>query len=223
MWGDAVSTPSWAKQPDDNNQPQPAPGQQYGPPQPAWGQQAPGHQPPPPPGWAQQPEPPKKKNQAAKYGCFGCLGVIGLFVVIAVIAAAVGGSSNSGGSSTTAAAPSGSASASHSTAAKQAAPAKTKTQAPAKPRTVLTESGNGIKDTAKFTVSGDWDLQYSFDCSNFGQSGNFSVYEDYPDGDILTNELAKKGTDVTHEHEGGTHWLKVSSECSWKIKVVDVP
>ncbi|HTJ70074.1 MAG TPA: hypothetical protein VL551_21235 [Actinospica sp.] len=87
---------------------------------------------------------------------------------------------------------------------------------------VLKESGDGIKSTKSFTVGNDWSLAYSYDCSSFGSQGNFQVYEDYPNGDVLVNELQEKGSDTTYQHDdAGTHSLEVNSECSWTITVTD--
>jgi hypothetical protein len=87
---------------------------------------------------------------------------------------------------------------------------------------VFTKSGSGIANIQQFTVGDDWALQYSFDCSNFGGQGNFQVYEDYPGGSVLANQLAGKGSDTSYQTaDGGTHTLKVNSECSWTIKVID--
>ena len=32
------------------------------------------------------------------------------------------------------------------------------------------------------------------------------------------NQLGKSGADVEHYHSGGTFYLTVNSECSWKIE-----
>jgi hypothetical protein len=41
---------------------------------------------------------------------------------------------------------------------------------------------------------------------------------------VYVNALAKSGKDVTHQHNGpGSMALDVSSECTWKIKVVQLP
>ncbi len=141
-----------------------------------------------------------------KKGCGGCAIAAAAFTAVLVIVGVT--TSGSGKTSTSPAAlahgPSG-------------APAD---NAPTKPRTVLTESGNGVKSTAKFTVSGDWDLHYSFDCSSFGSTGNFTVTEGGTLGDLLVNELAAKGRDVTHRHDSGTKYLEINSECSWKVEAV---
>jgi hypothetical protein len=70
--------------------------QQYPPQQPGWGgPQQPGYGPPP---W--QPPPPKKSN-AGKIIGFGCLGLVGLFMLIAIVGAIAGsGSDNSSSGST---------------------------------------------------------------------------------------------------------------------------
>jgi len=71
-----------------------------------------------------------------------------------------------------------------------------------------------------FTVAATWSLTYTFNCTNFGQSGNFIVYEDYPNGDSLTNALALKGAETTYRtDDAGEHTLLVSTECDWTIKV----
>lgn len=67
--------------------------QQYPPQQPGWGgPQQPFGQPP------FAPPPPPKKGGAGKVIGLGCLGLVGLFVLIALVGAVVGGGSGSGGS-----------------------------------------------------------------------------------------------------------------------------
>jgi hypothetical protein len=89
------------------------------------------------------------------------------------------------------------------------------------PQTLMTMSGQGIKSSPNFTAPGDWTLKYNYDCSNFGQSGNFQVYEDYPTGDVLVNELDNAGASSTAVHDGGgTHSLEVNSECRWTVTAV---
>ena len=89
---------------------------------------------------------------------------------------------------------------------------------------LLSFAGNGMEQSRKFTAAGDWDLAYSYDCAKFGQSGNFAV-EVMGDGGTPSlsnpgvNELGMKGADVTHEHNGGTYYLSVTSECAWTVRV----
>lgn len=76
--------------------------QQY-PQQPGWGApQQPGYgtpnQPQQQPGWGAPPPPPKKSPLGKILG-FGCLGIVGLFVVLAAIGAAIGGDTSSDNSS----------------------------------------------------------------------------------------------------------------------------
>ncbi|GAA2092182.1 hypothetical protein [Actinomadura alba] len=92
------------------------------------------------------------------------------------------------------------------------------------PKVVLTAKGKGLKSTKTFTVRGDWDLEYTYDCRDtYGDMGNFQVWNDDTGmGDIYVNELGAKGDDVTHQHTGGKLALQINSQCRWTIKVIDV-
>jgi hypothetical protein len=167
------------------------------------------------PGFA--PPPPQKKRNPLLVGCLGCGGLLVALMVLGGIVSAVSGGK---GRTTAATPPVGSSS--HSAGS----PAETRTSSPKpppKPHTVLTESGNGIKTTRTFRVHGDWDLYYSFNCANFGGQGNFAVTNDST-SDVYVNALAAKGKDVTHEHNGdGSTALSITSECNWRIKIVQLP
>jgi hypothetical protein len=182
-----------------------------------------GDAPPPPPNGPQylgygtpRPHPPApKKRNPWLVGCLGCGGIAVAGLVALAIVGAVTGAGK--GTSNTATPPTDVAA---STPA-SGAPAKPKPKP--KPHTVLTESGTGTKSTKTFRVHGDWDLQYSYNCSNFGSAGNFQVWGD-GGIDVYVNELERHNTDVTHEHHGGGSMaLKINSECRWKIKVVQLP
>jgi hypothetical protein len=100
----------------------------------------------------------------------------------------------------------------------------TKTVAPATMQTLLDISGSGSKSTAKFTAASDWDLNWNYDCTNFGSQGNFQVFIYNGDGTMSfansgVNQLGKSDTGVEHYHSGGTFYLTVNSECKWKIQV----
>ncbi len=91
---------------------------------------------------------------------------------------------------------------------------------------VLSLSGSGTNSTRTFTVSGDWDLSWSYDCRNFGFEGNFIVFVYESDGspsvsNVGVNQLGPSGTGVEHYHAGGTYYLQVISTCSWTISVID--
>lgn len=111
--------------------------------------------------------------------------------------------------------------------APEAEPTKTESKTPEpepEPETVLKTSGNGTKTTKTFSVQGDWDLRYTYDCSGFGMEGVMQVWGDSDLGDIYVNEMGMSGDDVTHQHDGGGEMaLKVNSTCDWTIRVVDLP
>lgn len=131
----------------------------------------------------------------------GCLGLIVLVVIISIAAA---NGNHSGGSSNPGA----------STPAASTAPVALKV--------LLDKTGSGINKTPDFTAGGDWEIDWSYDCSNFGQSGNFAILVYNGDGslnDVATNQLGAKGSDVTYEHQGGTYYLQTNSECDWHLIV----
>jgi hypothetical protein len=150
----------------------------------------------------------RKKGHFWRNAGIGCAGLI-VLVVIIIIAAASG---NHGSTPSIAAiSPSNSA-----------ATAKAST-APAGAKVLLDKTGSGIGKTAIFTTSGEWEIDYTFDCSNFGQSGNFAITIYDGKGslvDIAANQLAAKGSDTVPEHNlSGPYYLDMNSECDWHVIV----
>lgn len=138
----------------------------------------------------------------------GCGGLIALLIVVGIIGAVASG----GGKSTPAASDKSPGAASSS-----APTAKAKQQ-------LLDVQGSGTKSTNTFTAAGDWDLTWSYDCSNFGAQGNFVVIAKTKDNNPAfrinpVNQLGAKGNDVDHYHQGGSYFLEVNSECNWHITV----
>lgn len=140
--------------------------------------------------------------------------VVVLIVIISV-------ASNSSSKKDTASSPAAQVPNAVATDTSSAAGSKKPAPAPA-PKTLVDVKGNGTKQTATFKAGGDWTLSYSYDCSNFGQQGNFQVMQ-YRNGELDTiavNEIGLKGSDATAEHQSGTYYLSVNSECAWHIKAV---
>jgi hypothetical protein len=114
-----------------------------------------------------------------------------------------------------------------------AAPAATPTGTapPAAPQTLLDASGSGSKLTQNFTVAGEWDLAWSFDCSRMGQSRGWSVtVEDgggVPPRDSLHGaiELAETQQGTVHNQAPGTFHLNVATDppCTWHLAVTGPP
>ena len=169
--------------------------------------------------------------------------VVAVAVVVLAALAAAGGNSNTGtpsaspGGSTApvaAAATSAPTQAEAAVTPAPATPAPTPTPAPAATaKTLLSVTGNGIKATKSFRASGDSvDVSYAFNCSSFGQSGNFQImfYGASALGpslpDILANQLALKGSDTTTEYLNGNtgpFHMEINSECAWTVKVIGTP
>lgn len=161
------------------------------------------------------------RNWFARHKILTGLGALIVLIIIITAASGGGGGDNkpAANDNTGAIDDSGTAEPTATTTAKpKSAPKSTVGQV------LLRVKGNGTKTTQKFTAKGDWDLAYTYDCSNFGQQGNFIVMVYGDDNNMsLSNEgvnlLGMKGHDVTHEHHGGTYYLSVNSECGWTLKV----
>jgi hypothetical protein len=158
-----------------NHQQQPQPGQNPHQPQPGWGPQPPYGQPPFPP------QPPKKRS-AGKIAGFGCLGALGVLVLLGGIGAAIQGGSGSGkssGAGDVKAAPTASASSSKPTAGSAPASAKPKPKAVATPKKTATAEPKPKAKVVTFKVwgtapagaLGPLDITYGSDSDN--RKGNF--------------------------------------------------
>lgn len=77
--------------------------------------------------------------------------------------------------------------------------------------------------TPQFTESGKWQMAWSYNCSNFGSSGNFGVTVNEPSSsttyDQAPNELGTGGSGTDYYTNTGTFSLSVNSECNWTITV----
>lgn len=89
------------------------------------------------------------------------------------------------------------------------------------PVTLLELSGSGTKTTQSFSARGDWDLEWSYDCSSFGMEGNFIV-SGQGFNVLGVNQLGPKGSGVEHYHDGGSGHLEIISTCDWTVRAVDV-
>ena len=87
---------------------------------------------------------------------------------------------------------------------------------------IATFVGNGDTNTRRFRTPSTWFVRYRYNCSGFGQSGNFIVNENgsLTDTNVSVNGLAKTGHGRSYAHfDPGRHFLGILSECSWKIRV----
>jgi hypothetical protein len=95
------------------------------------------------------------------------------------------------------------------------------TTAPPGPQVLFTQSGTGTQTTTRFTAPSTWTLAWSYTCSSFGTSGNFTVTVKLKgatfDTDAPVNQLGPSGSGTQHYHKGGSLYLSISSECSWKV------
>jgi hypothetical protein len=93
------------------------------------------------------------------------------------------------------------------------------------PTVVMDKGGSGNNKTPSFAISGGWEIDWSYDCTNLGHSATFqiTVYESGSNAqvDIAAIALGAKGPGVAFEDHGGTYYLQVTSECNWRVIVKD--
>ena len=85
--------------------------------------------------------------------------------------------------------------------------------------TATGDSGN----TQRFLISSNWTMSWTYDCSNFGSSGNFAVLINQPSGDssfdVGPNELGPGGSGTDSYTDRGIFTLSIDSECHWTISI----
>jgi hypothetical protein len=169
--------------------------------------------------------PPAQKflKQKANISLSSGVRVVVIIILLAISAGSLSHSDKSSAAVSVPATPDTTHTTQPTSSAQAQAAVPTQQAAPAQ-QVLLSIKGTGTKSTQKFTAGGDWDLSWSYDCSNFGNQGNFQVFAYSGDGSPAfnitgVNQLGQSGSDVEHYHTGGTYYLTVNSECSWKITV----
>ena len=108
-------------------------------------------------------------------------------------------------------------------------PTTTTTTLPAVRSLVLwSSSGSGAMAGPKFTVPAQatsWTENWSYNCSNFGTSGNFITSVTGFGGnrntsDSGSNQLGSSGSGVNHYYDTGNFNIEVNSECNWTESIV---
>jgi hypothetical protein len=99
--------------------------------------------------------------------------------------------------------------------------------APAPARTVTVYIGAGSARTSQFTIGGDgsWKLAWSYSCTRSDSDGIFRIGQGSQgsQGSQDGASVARSGTAGRGarriRHDAGTHYLLISSQCRWRIKV----
>jgi len=149
---------------------------------------------------------PPPTSHAGRNVAIGCGGLIAAIITLSIIGSLSNGKSPGGSSSQDQ---------TQNQAASSPLPSPT-------PVVLLDKRGSGINKTQEFTAAGDWQIDWSYDCANFGHNGNFQIFVYNSDGslaDLAANELGAKGSDTSYEHQGGTFYLQMNSECNWHVIV----
>ena len=90
---------------------------------------------------------------------------------------------------------------------------------------LLNIGGVGIKQTQKFTTTGDWDVEWAYDCSNIRIHGQFAfgvadsdTRRGYADTSGV-KQTGDKGNGVQHYRRSGSFFLIIDSRCIWHVAV----
>lgn len=178
------------------------------------GQQPPLSQPYQDPSGQQLPEKPRRSYKR----WFIASAILNVILIMVAASHQAAPSSSPQGASAPAATPSAAAT---STPTPSAAPVAVTS------RTIARFTGSGIENTPKFVIGGDgtWKLDWTYNCSSDGGSGNFIVGEDQDDPNgVNVNELGPGGHGSTWAYnDAGSHYLAINSECDWTVKVIRQP
>jgi len=106
----------------------------------------------------------------------------------------------------------------------------TTTPAPVRSLVLWAGSGQGAMSGPKFTVpvqATSWTENWSYDCTNFGLSGNFITFitgygASVGTSDSGANQLGASGSGVNHYYDTGTFSIEIDSECDWTESIVAV-
>jgi hypothetical protein len=91
------------------------------------------------------------------------------------------------------------------------------------PHGPLDLKGTGSQETKQFTAGADWDLEWSYDCSNLkGQPDRLviSILNSTGKASVETPpviEYGTKGSGVKHYRRPGPYFLMVMSRCTWHV------
>lgn len=174
-----------------------------------------------PAGSAQMGGPPKESHRGRTI-----LIVVGAVVLLIVIAAVANGNKKAVTTTDTTLAPVTTAAPDPAAAAATTVITKPTPVTAAAP--IFQMSGSGDQDTGSFHVPNEWQVDWTYNCATFGQSGNFEVSISQPPGkvginveanDDPINQLGMSGSGIQSYHYGGTVFLSVLSECDWTLKV----
>lgn len=84
-------------------------------------------------------------------------------------------------------------------------------------------SGDGKKDTEKFTVGDEWRIDWVFTSSNDFGAMFVSVYDDAAHIVGIAVSTQKTGSDSSFQHKAGTYYLSINgANGNWKVAVQDM-
>jgi hypothetical protein len=88
------------------------------------------------------------------------------------------------------------------------------------PKGPLDFKGTGSQTTPQFSAGDNWDLDWSYDCSNTKVKGQFivSIFDHSGRASAATPpviQFGDSGSGVQHYHKSGAYFLSVRSGCTW--------
>jgi hypothetical protein len=80
---------------------------------------------------------------------------------------------------------------------------------------------SGSITTDPFTVGSTWAISWRFDCSKAGNANTFKLAVQGGSSYILPiTKSGLNGSDITYFHQPGTYYIELTTQCAWKIAVL---
>jgi hypothetical protein len=86
---------------------------------------------------------------------------------------------------------------------------------------------SGDDTIGRFAVATNWDVNWSYDCSENERGANFNYTVDNAERggsdakNVGPSQHESSGTGVERYHDAGTFYMTVASKCSWTVKVTE--
>ena len=85
---------------------------------------------------------------------------------------------------------------------------------------ILQLAKSGSTTTDRFTVGSTWAISWQFDCSKAGSDNTFKLAVQGSSYTLPIIKSGLSGSDTTYFHQPGTYYIELTTQCAWKIAVL---